>query len=276
MDTNNEFQLPTGLTKEDYLHFKSFVTYTMFKGRTATSDKAVLLEQISQHIIYTNGNSGVRPGARKIRTATNLNVKTIIRALERLRKGGWIECLSRGSLGGTASVWRVCFKNPPLEYSRNFDYAECLHPMSLEADIWTKYALGVRDLQILNAIYLSRELSPNGLIKKQISDETDYKHKSLTKSLETLMQVGLVIRQGNEYRVTPESCLFPRKMAEDVRTFYSVESRRIVRQSQHSLERNSTAGYMSYVRRTHIEAKILDRTLAKEKRIMNNSLTTSV
>lgn len=276
MNTENQFQLPDGLTKEDYQHFKSFVTFTMFKGPTATSDKAVLLEQISQHIIYTHGNSGVRPGARKVRTATNLNANTVIRALERLRKTGWIECLSRGSSGGTASVWRVLFRSPPMEYSRDFNYAECLHPMSLEADIWTKYALGIRDLQIFNAIYSSRELSPNGLIKKKISDQTGYAHKSLTKSLETLMQVGLVIRQKNEYKVAPESCQLPTKMAEDVRTFYSVQSRRTIRQKQHSLERRNNAEYRSYVRQTYIEGKIIDRTIAKEKRIRNDSLTTNV
>jgi len=276
MNTENEIQIPSGLTAEDYHHFKSFVTFTLFKGSTSASDKAVLLELISQHIVYTKGNSGVRPGARKIRTATNLNANTIIHALERLRKTGWVECLSRGSIGGTASVWRVKFRNPPLEYSRDFNYAECLHPMSHEADIWTKYALGIRDLQILNVIYFSRELSLNGLIKKRISDETGYAHKSLTNSLETLMQVGLVIRQGNEYKVAPESCQLPTKMAEDVRTFYSVQSRRTNRQKQHTLERRNNAEYRSYVWQTYIEEKIIDRTIAKEKRIRSNSLATSV
>lgn len=275
MDTNNEFHLPTGLTKEDYLHFKSFVTYTMFKGRTATSDKAVLLALISQHIVYTNGNSGVRPGVRKIRTATNLNKNTIARALERLRKDGWIDCLSRGSIEGTASVWGVSFKNPPIQYSRDFNYSEVMHPIALEKDIWTKYALGVRDLQILNTIYSSREDSPKGLIKTKISRQTNYAHESLTKSLGSLVQARLVTQEGKRYKVAPEPCDNPKQSAEDIRTLYSVDARRAGREIQHKIDRIQTAGFRSFARERNIQNLILDRTLEKEKR-QGNSLTTTL
>lgn len=275
MDKNNEFQLPTGLTKEDYLHFKSFVTYTMFKGRTATSDKAVLLALISQHIVYTNGNSGVRPGVRKIRTATNLNKNTIARALERLRKDGWIDCLSRGSIEGTASVWGVSFKNPPIQYSRDFNYSEVMHPIALEKDIWTKYALGVRDLQILNTIYSSREDSPKGLIKTKISRQTNYAHESLTKSLGSLVQARLVTQEGKRYKVAPEPCDNPKQSAEDIRTLYSVDARRAGREIQHKIDRIQTAGFRSFARERNIQNLILDRTLEKEKR-QGNSLTTTL
>lgn len=275
MDTNNEFQLPTGLTKEDYLHFKSFVTYTIFKGRTATSDKAVLLALISQHIVYTNGNSGVRPGVRKIRTATNLNKNTIARALERLRKDGWIDCLSRGSIEGTASVWGVSFKNPPIQYSRDFNYSEVMHPIALEEDIWTKYALGVRDLQILNTIYSSREDSPNGLIKTKISRQTNYAHESLTKSLGSLVQARLVTQEGKRYKVAPEPCDNPKQAAEDIRTLYSVDARRAGMEMQHKIDRIQTAGFRSFARERNIQNMILYRTLDKEIR-QSNSLTTTL
>jgi hypothetical protein len=274
MDTNNEFQLPTGLTKEDYRHFKSFVTFTMFKGRTATSDKSVLLELISQHVIYTNGDSGVRPGARKIRTSTNLNANTIIRSLERLRKTGWVECLSRGSIEGTASVWRVNFKNPPIEYRRDFNYVAKMHPIALEDDIWTKYALGVRDLQILNSMYSSRKESPNGLIKARISEQTDYAHNSLTQSLESLVQARLVTHEGKRYKVAQEPCDNPKQSADDIRTFYSVDTRRADREIQHKIDRIHTAGFRSFARERNIQNLILDRTLDKEKR-QSNPLTTT-
>ena len=271
MDTNNEFQLPTGLTKEDYLHFKSFVTFTIFKGRTATSLKTVLLELINQHVIYTNGNSGVRPGARKIRTATNLNEKTIIKALQGLLNGGWVECLSRGNIEGKASVWRVRFKNPPTEYIRDFNYSEHMHPLALEDDIWTKYALGIRDLQILNTIYSSREDSPNGLRKARISEQTGYAHESLTKSLGSLVQARLVVQEGKHYKVAPEPCDNPKQSAEDIRTLYGVETRRAKRERQHKVDRIRTANFRSFARERNIDLLIFRRTLAKEQRIRSLS-----
>ena len=272
MDTKNEFiQLPTGLTKEDYLHFKSFVAFTMFKGRTATSLKAVLLELINQHVIYTNGNSGVRPGARKIRTATNLNEKTVIKALQGLLSRGWVDCLSRGNIEGKASVWRVRFTNPPVEYMRDFNYSEQMHPLALEDDIWTKYALGIRDLQILNTIYASRSETPNGLIKARISEQTGYAHKSLTLSLDTLMQVGLVTKVGKNFRFTQEPCENPRQSANDIRTFYSVEIRRAKRERQHKVDRIRTANFRSFARERNLDLLIFRRTLAKEQRIRSLS-----
>ena len=221
------------------------------------------------------GDSGVRPGARKIRTSTNLNANTIINALERLRKTGWVECLSRGSTEGTASVWRVCFKCPPIEYSRDFNYVALMHPIALEDDVWTKYALGIRDLQVLNSIYSSRGGSPNGLIKARISEKTNYAHKSLTDSLESLMQARLVDKEGKRYKVAQEPCDNPKQSADDIRTFYSVDSRRADREIQHKIDRIHTAGFRSFARERSIQNLILDRTLEKEKR-QGNSLTTTL
>lgn len=254
------------LTKSDYLNFKYFVLSLSFTGRTSISDQILLVGLIEQHIQYTNGMSGVRPGTRKMRTETNLNNGTVSRSLERLREAGWLEILSRGNRTGKATVLRVAFLNPPATFDPSIKYEELVHPLATYTELWTKYALGIKCLAILNFLHKSQNEAPDGHIRARIIESTGISRETINKSIDWLQAVGLIEMNGKKVMLTQSVYEHPISKYLEICDLFSIEHQREIRIKQHNYERGLSASVRSEARKSAISAIIAKREQDKYER----------
>lgn len=255
----NHLNLESAISKEQMRNIRSFVLSKKFPHRTAQTDQAVLIALIDESIIYVKGRSGVRPGTRKLREATNLNLETISMALLRLCSQGWVMRYSKGSRSGTASVWRVNFeKFHKFGYDHSFDYTSFNHPLAEHFRLWTKFGLGIKTLHTLNFLYQHRAPSGEYLSAKKgaIEKGAGYSWKSVTDGLSDLINLNLVTRDGNKYSINESAVKEPERFAELIRDYYSIDSRVEKREDQHKLERLASAPCRSMERDLNIQLKI--------------------
>jgi DNA-binding transcriptional regulator GbsR (MarR family) len=258
-----DFYDSQNLSKEEYINYKYFVMSLCFKGRTACTDQSLLIALIGQHIRYTNGKSGVRPGVRKMRTETALNKNTVARSLERLKAQGWIEKIYSGNREGSATIWRVNFSNPPYQFKLDFDYKELINPLAQFEVIWTKYCLGPRALFTFNALHLASSDSPQGLICSKIMNATGSSRRAINDTLQALINFNLVYKNGRFYGINPDVYIRPEKFYEEIFDYYSVDYQKELRINLHNLESRHTAVYRSKARQTAVQ-KIISSNLQKD------------
>ena len=258
-----EFFDNKSLSKNEYLNFKYFVLSSSFKGRTGNSDQALLVALINQHIKYTNGKSGVRPGIRKMRTETALSATTVNSALWRLHSQGWIEQMNSGNREGTASIWRVKFQNPPFLFDGTVNYKELVNPLAENELIWTKYCLGNRALTVLNVLHQEFQKSDSGLICTRIMESTECSRPPIMNALAALINVNLVNKVGKKYTINPEIYLKPEVYVTEILDYYSAENQKQKMKELHLFEKRLTVEYRAQARQANIQNIISARTAKK-------------
>jgi len=259
VEEENYIDLESSLSKAQMKNSRNFVLSRKFPYRTAQTDQAVLVALINESIMYVNGLSGVRPGNRKLRTATNLNIETISISLQRLHSQGWVTLYSKGSRSGTASVWRVNFEKFYIfGYQHSFDYTGFNHPLAEHFRLWTKFGLGIKALHILNFLCQHHGKSGEFLSVKKSSIEkgTGYSWKSVTDGLSDLMNLNLVMRIGSKYSINELSVKEPESFVELICDYYSIYTRVEKREHQQKLEQLASAQYRGIEREKNIQQKI--------------------
>lgn len=265
-EEEDRLDLESALSKNQMRNARSFVLSSKFPCSTAQTDQAVLIALIDESITYVKGRSGVRPGTRKLRSTTNLNIETISIALIRLSSQGWVIRYSKGSRSGTATVWRVNFeKFYKFGYEHSFDYMSFNHPLAEHFQLWTKFGLGIKTLHILNFLY--QNCGPSGEYlsakKSAIEKGAGYSWKSVTDGLSILVNMDLVTRDGNKYSIDDSAVKEPGRFIELIFDYYSIEHRIEKREHQHKLERLASAPCRSMERDLNIQLKIASNAAKK-------------